>query len=151
LSRRRARELAFRILFQMDVGGTDPELAFDRSLAEAPLPVEEVEFARDLVQGVWEKRRSLDAIIQESAVDWSLERMARVDINLLRLALYEMYYRDDIPVGVSINEVVELAKRYSTSESGKFINGILGNLARRKTGSRPDSEREGKEPDPVTG
>lgn len=88
------------------------------------------EFAGDLARGAWQKRAELDKIIVRYAEGWTLERMANADRNLLRLALYEALHREDIPQSVSINEAVELAKRYSTQDSAKFINGILGSFSR---------------------
>jgi len=135
--RRSGRELAFRLLFQCDVGDVplDEVLAAARELSEA---TDEVwEFAVELVRGAWQEHAELDAIISRYATGWSLERMANADRNLLRLALYEILYRDDIPQSVSINEAVELAKRYSTADSAKFINGILGSFARERGAGDP--------------
>jgi N utilization substance protein B len=90
-------------------------------------------FAEELARGAWSAHAELDKYITRYAAGWTLERMANADRNLLRLALYEILYREDIPQSVSINEAVELAKRYSTQESAKFINGILGSFAREKS------------------
>ncbi len=91
-------------------------------------------FADKLIRGVLQHRADLDKKIQEHAQNWDLHRMAVVDRNILRLAIFEMLYRDDIPPIVSINEAVDVAKKYSTQDSGKFVNGILdkvkGELAR---------------------
>ena len=85
-------------------------------------------FADPLIRGVIEHREKIDAEIQKHAKNWSLARMAAVDRNVLRLAAYEMLYRDDIPPIVSINEAVDIAKRFSTNDSGKFVNGILDSV-----------------------
>lgn len=130
--RRSGRELAFRLLFQADVGNLtlDEVFATGREASEA---TDEVwQFAIELARGAWENRAQLDPIITRFASGWSLERMANADRNLLRLALYEITERDDIPQSVSINEAVELAKKYSTADSAKFINGILGSFARER-------------------
>ena len=89
-------------------------------------------FAAELARGAWAAHAELDAIIVRYAAGWALERMANADRNLLRLALYEILYRPEIPQSVSINEAVELAKEYSTADSAKFINGILGSFARER-------------------
>jgi N utilization substance protein B len=130
--RRSGRELAFRLLFQADVGNVplDDVLSLARESSEATDDV--WDFAAALAQGAWGARGELDPVITRFASGWTLERMANADRNLLRLALYEMTHRDDIPQSVSINEAVELAKRYSTQESAKFINGILGSYARER-------------------
>lgn len=83
------------------------------------------EFAEGLIRGVMEKLPELDAKIKSLADNWDLSRLAPVDRNILRLAIYEMLFREEIPPVVSINEAIEIAKRYSTEESGKFVNGIL--------------------------
>jgi N utilization substance protein B len=85
-------------------------------------------FADKLICGVLEHRPALDKTIQEHTQNWDLNRMAAVDRNILRLAVYEMLYRDDIPPIVSINEAVDVAKKYSTEDSGKFVNGILDKI-----------------------
>ena len=85
-------------------------------------------FAEPLIRGTLEKLTELDGKIQHYAKNWDLNRMAVVDRNILRLAVYEMLYRDDIPPVVSINEAVDIAKRFSTDESGRFVNGILDKI-----------------------
>jgi N utilization substance protein B len=92
-------------------------------------------FADPLIQGALEHRDELDARIVQHAKNWELHRMATVDRNVLRLAVYEMLYREDIPPVVSINEAVDIAKKYSTDDSGRFVNGILDSL--RKEIQRP--------------
>ncbi|HVF10845.1 MAG TPA: transcription antitermination factor NusB [Abditibacteriaceae bacterium] len=132
--RRSGRELAFRLLFECDVGGVplDEVLGAAHDASEAS---EEVwSFATELARGAWESHAELDAIIVRYAAGWTLDRMANADRNLLRLALYEILHRPEIPQSVSINEAVELAKTYSTADSAKFINGILGSFARERTG-----------------
>jgi N utilization substance protein B len=140
--RRTARELALKILFQVDVGRLSLEQVLTTSKALWQAPSEVWNFAETLARGVMQKRAPLDDIIMHYASGWTLERMANVDRNLLRLALYEMLFLDDIPYSVSINEAVELAKIYSTAESGKFVNGILGNVARAKGFTKGDEDKD---------
>ena len=136
-TRRRAREFALQILYQLDV---QDQLSDEQALgmfwrnfaataeAEGGLPADlgEIQpFAEKLVRGVREHLASLDAQIQGASKNWRLERMARVDRNLLRLALYELKHVDDVPAKVAINEAIEIAKRYGTNESSAFVNGIL--------------------------
>ncbi|MDQ3814099.1 MAG: transcription antitermination factor NusB [Armatimonadota bacterium] len=128
--RRSGRELAFRLLFQCDVGEVPLDEVLEAARETSEATPEVWEFAVELARGAWQAHSELDAIIVRYATGWSLDRMANADRNLLRLALYEILYRDDIPQSVSINEAVELAKRYSTADSAKFINGILGSFAR---------------------
>ena len=136
-TRRRAREFALQILYQMDV---QEQLADEQAIglfwrnfataaeAEGAIAADlgEIQpFAEKLVRGVREHVAELDAQIQGASKNWRLERMARVDRNLLRLALYELKYVTDVPAKVAINEAIEIAKRYGTNESSAFVNGIL--------------------------
>jgi N utilization substance protein B len=93
------------------------------------------EFARELVTGVTAEREELDRVIGGHAEDWSVERMAAVDRAILRLAAYELHSRPDVPTAVAIDEAVEAAKELSTADSGRFVNGILGRIAREREGS----------------
>ena len=126
MSRRLARDVAFRALFQIDVGKCRAELALKHSLEGFNLSIDEEKFIREIVDGVIGCRTFLDEMICKHLVNWELDRLSAVDRNLLRLALFEIFYRDDIPPAVSINEALELAKKYgSTAEAVGFINGVL--------------------------
>lgn len=126
MSRRLARDIAFRALFQIDIGKCRAELALKHSLAGFSLTGEEVTFVHELVNGTDIKKVILDELISKHLVKWELDRISAVDRNLLRLALFEILYRPDIPYAVSINEALELAKKYgSTGEAVGFINGVL--------------------------
>jgi N utilization substance protein B len=128
--RRVARELALRALFQMDLAGLDPTEAMNFTFSQSGNADSTINFARQLVLGSAHHREHIDAVIAEYATGWTLERMANVDRNVLRLAVFEILYLPDIPPSVTIDEAVEIAKTYSTAESGRFVNGILGNLLR---------------------
>lgn len=128
--RRNGRELAFRLLFQTDVGKLPLDEVIQASRAASEASDDVWELAEELARGAWKECAALDMIIVKYAAGWTLERMANADRNLLRLALHEIRHRPEIPRTVSINEAVELAKRYSTADSAKFINGILGSYAR---------------------
>jgi N utilization substance protein B len=138
--RRISRELALRALFQADVAGASAEEALESSTSQARHTAEVVSFARDLTLGTLEHQCRIDSVIQKHARDWTLERMANVDRNILRLAAFEMLYLPDIPPSVTIDEAVELAKKYSTAESSRFVNGILGNLVRNLQEERAELE-----------
>jgi transcription antitermination factor NusB len=126
--RRRARELALQVLFHMEFNSEDGNEAFDL-VCESFAPPEDIRaFSRLLVLGVWEKKDELDALIGRSSINWRLERMSRVDKSILRLAAYEILYMKDIPPKVSIDEAVELGKKYGTEDSGAFINGVLDKI-----------------------
>jgi len=126
MTRRLAREVAFRALFQVDVGSALPRSALNYAAEGYNLNPEQTSFIEDLVQGVFSRQQKIDEIIVKYLVNWELKRISAVDRNLLRLALYEILFRPDIPEAVSINEALELAKKYGSSgESVAFINGLL--------------------------
>lgn len=132
MRRRQARAAALRALFAVDVGKNDAEKALRAAFAEERSDRAGMDFARDLVTGVLAHQQEIDARIAALSRDWALSRLAAVDRNTLRLGVYELVYRaGTAPVGVVINEAVELVKAYSTPESGRFVNGLLGSLARQ--------------------
>jgi transcription antitermination protein NusB len=139
-TRRLAREIALKTLYQVAIGGLDANDALAGAL-EANKPSETdhtaemawdgvAEYARTLVTGVVANGEEYDETLQRYAHDWDPDRMPTVDHILLHIALEEIKHSDDVPHGVAINEAVDLAKEYSTEESGKFVNGILGMYAR---------------------
>jgi N utilization substance protein B len=131
MSRKIARELAFQILFQVDIGKHNWQEVLTRTLnEETDLPEKSREFLAVLVKGTMEHRAEVDGDIAKFARDWTVERLANTDRNILRMALFELKYLIDIPTGATVNEAVELAKRYGDVDSGKFVNGILGEIAR---------------------
>ena len=121
--RREARERALSLLYEAEAKGIDPESV----LAEQPLPPDD--FAVDLVVGVARNQAEADGLIRQYSKGWSLERMPVIDRTLLRMAIYELAHRPDVPTAAAISEAVELAKRYSTDDSGKFVNGMLAAIA----------------------
>ena len=144
--RTRARELALQFLYQLDLRGKDilPEAkGFFRS-EEKDKSVRT--FAAELVQGVLEHQGEIDQEISEVAMNWDISRMAVIDRNVLRMATFELRYQPDIPPKVSINEAIELGKRFSTQNSGAFINGILDKIKDR---ARARSAPSGDAPLPI--
>lgn len=137
--RRSGRELAFRLLFQLDVGGGTPSEVFEMARSASEASADVWHFARELARGAWEARPELDPLIEKYASGWTIDRMANADRNLLRLAAFEILHREDIPPSVSINEAVELAKEYSTQDSPKFVNGILGSLVREHGAAKEEA------------
>ena len=134
MKRRQAREQALQALFQRE---------FLETLDEEDLP--EDPYGRELFRGVEEHRAEIDALIAERAEGWPLERLHSVDRNLLRLAIYELLYEEDVPPEVAIDEAVELAKKYGTERSPAFINGILDRIYKEKLGHRRgESETDSK-------
>lgn len=133
MSRSLAREVAMKLAYSRLLGGEDTLAAVLEKSGEAePLSVEDAAFAEALAAGVEARADELDAVIAAHAIDWSIGRIARVDLSILRIAVYEMLYRDDVPCGAAINEAVELAKRFGGEKSSAFVNGILGAVARER-------------------
>jgi len=121
-TRRDARERALSLCYELDVRGHRlDDLLFELPVAPAPYAVE-------LARGVEDHHEEIDAIISKFADRWSIDRMPVIDRNLLRIAVFELGWRPDIPLGVAISEAVDLAKRYSTDDSGRFVNGMLGRI-----------------------
>ncbi len=140
-SRRRAREFALQGLYQADLSGLPIPAALNALWSglldgeglddQRPPESEEVEFAQRLAYGVEQRREAIDGLIEECSTNWRLPRMPIVDRNILRLAAYELMECTDVPATVSINEAVELAKRFGTAESRAFVNGIVDRMARQ--------------------
>jgi N utilization substance protein B len=127
--RRKARELALQILFQLDGSQEDLEEARDTFWLLHRHPRVIKDFTDRLVAGTRENLRVIDQKITLYARGWELERMAKVDKNVLRLAAYEILYCPDIPAKVTLNEAIELAKKFSTAKSGRFVNAVLDKIA----------------------
>jgi len=136
-TRREARELALRMLFQIDVGKQPIDEVVDGALSQSVLEGPNREYAESLVRGVYDRAYEIDAALENLATDWGMDRQAAVDRNILRMGAYEIVYCADTPVAALINEAVELAKKYSTAESGRFVNGVLGAMAKKSRGEAP--------------
>lgn len=127
-TRRQARESALQMLYQFELSGGDPEVLLGSEVMDGLSP-EVRDFATDLVKGVRDNLAEIDGLIQSHSTNWKLARMAAVDKNILRVAVFELKNRSDIPVKVTINEAVEIAKKFGSTDSGAFVNGILDNIA----------------------
>jgi len=134
MSRRKARESAMQVLYQVDVGKMDVDDAFKHLQEKLNITIEDrdMDFARHLVSGTITKLPELDTEISRLSHDWKLERLAAVDRSILRMALYEIFHEQGTPYNVSINEAVEIAKKFCGEQSSKFINGILGKVVQEK-------------------
>jgi len=130
-SRRASRELALNILYQIDVTKLAPEEACNTALENTDLDKSAGEFAVALVSGTMEHLQDIDQKLMALSVGWESQRQPAVDRNILRLAAFEILFLDYMPPSVAINEAVELAKKFSTEESSRFINGVLGTLTRQ--------------------
>jgi N utilization substance protein B len=128
--RRKARELAMQLLYQRDLAKSDPEEAMALFWEHFPAGSEVREFCAQLLRGTVDRLNVIDELLAEASEHWSLGRMSVVDRNILRLATYELLDRPDIPPSVSINEALEIAKKYSTPDAAVFINGVLDRVKR---------------------
>ena len=126
--RRQARIVALQTLFEVSCVGHDAQTVLRERLEENTLPPEGAAFAEALVRGVLAHQAQLDAILQVVAPQWPLAQMARVDVNILRIALFEIVVDRQTPIKVAINEAVELAKLFGSDASGRFVNGVLGTV-----------------------
>ena len=126
--RRRARELALQSLFYADATSVSAEEALDLFCENFPPPKDLVPFFNELARGVIENRDEIDQLIEKHSSNWKLYRISSVDLNLMRIAVYEFLHCPDVPRRVSINEAIDIGKRFGTAESGAFINGILDSI-----------------------
>ena len=131
--RRVAREMVLQSMFQIDVSGCEPEqaLAATKGEHDAVEAEKASAYAKTVLEGVVANKEAIDQKIGEYAIDWTVERMSATDRNILRAAVYEIFFAEEkIAPGVAINEAVEIAKLYGSDESPRFINGVLGKMVR---------------------
>lgn len=141
--RSRGREVALQVLYQLEQNTGMPAAEVRRFLDRRLLADKALcEFTEGLIAGIKEHQSHIDELISQVAENWRMDRMAAIDRNILRLGAYEILFRPEVPPKVAINEALELAKRYSTAQSSRFVNGILDRLLQTKTGTTP----EGTEP-----
>ncbi len=126
--RTRAREFALKALYQIEMTKDDCPDSLDTFWSDHKAEEDVKEFAAGLVSGTMENLKKIDEVIARHTDNWEISRMAKVDRNIIRVAAYELLFRDDIPPKVSINEAVDIAKKYGDMESGKFVNGVLDSI-----------------------
>ena len=155
ITRRQAREITLALVFDFGFNSEEkPEELLDLYVryfpeadeAEITEQVKDDEYISKVYFGVAEKVDDLDKIIKNCSLKWKIERMSRVSVSILRIALYELLYMDSIPTEVSINEAVELAKKYDNDDSYTFINGVLGAVTRDILPARENAEQEATSP-----
>ncbi|OGO18834.1 MAG: transcription antitermination factor NusB [Chloroflexi bacterium RBG_16_50_11] len=128
-TRHKARMLALQALYEVDSVARPLEMVTERLLAEANLSQENIEFVRELVGGTIKNREEIDRSIKKFAPAYPVEQLALIDRNILRLAIFEILFDNEVPVKVAVNEAVELAKTFGSETSAKFINGVLGSVS----------------------
>jgi N utilization substance protein B len=130
-ARRKGRELALQVLYQLDMSGGASEQAlhsFAESFDHTP---KARQFGEDLVRGVLSRRAEIDACIAAASEHWRLERLSRIDSNVIRIAVYEMTTPPALPIEIAINEAIEVARKFGTAESAAFVNGVLDEVAKQ--------------------
>ncbi len=136
MSRTVARESAFKIIFETAFQSDNPDDLYERFIEsqEGKLDIsnEDQSYIKEVINGIYENLNAIDEKIKLHLKDWSFDRISKIDLAILRLAIFEILYRDDIPEKVSVNEAVELAKQYSEDSSASFINGILAEIIKEK-------------------
>lgn len=143
LERTRARRQALQILYQKDITG-EPVASILANRTYALEEGEPSEYCQHVVLGVEQHQTTIDDEIERTSEHWTLSRMPIVDRNILRIAVYEIVYEDDVPHSVAINEAVELGKVFGGEDSSKFINGVLGRIAERYEGAAATTEEPGE-------
>jgi N utilization substance protein B len=144
MKRRVAREIALQSLYQIEMNHVSPIEAVTSVIEEAEndneseLEVADEKLSPDyifeLVEGTFTNKKEIDIMLEEYLKGWQMDRLSRIDREVLRLAVYEMVYRDDVPPKVVVNEAIELSKHFGTEESGKFVNGVLGKMIKELDG-----------------
>ena len=140
--RRKAREHTLRILFQMEFEDSNPQEALDQYWQSKKTPGEIKEYSTWLAKGIASNQKTIDSLIQSVSEHWRISRMALVDRNILRMAVFELLYEDNIAPAIVINEAIEIARRYSGDEAATFVNGILD--AVRKSLEKEKKPSKGK-------
>jgi N utilization substance protein B len=128
MSRRASREVAMKLLYQTEIQKSDREWQLNFALENSSFTCKDKTYIKDIVGGTFNNIEEIDLLIEKYAIGWKLNRISKVDLSILRVGIYEILFREDIPYNVSINEAVEMAKKYSTQEAGSFINGILSKI-----------------------
>jgi N utilization substance protein B len=131
--RRDAREAAVQYLYQREVQGDHSDQALEEFYEMRGLSPSGKKFCNELLQGWMQHREEIDEVIAKNARNFEFNRLSAVDRNVLRIACHEILFRSDIPAPVAINEAIEIAKKYSTEDSGKFVNGVLDNIRKQKS------------------
>jgi transcription antitermination protein NusB len=147
-SRRRARELALRGLYEMDITRVNPDRVIGDALYEPDERPEQKIYAEKVIRGFHEHSSQIDRMLADRIKEYDFRRIAAIDRNVLRMATYELLYEPAIPPAVTLNEAIEIAKKYSTAESGKFVNGVLGKVLADSAKANWDPDVAPKEEEP---
>jgi len=146
-ARRKSRETALQALYQLETTGDSVDRALTDFAESFEFSEPGVEFSWGLVRGVLERREAIDAEIEAVTANWKFDRLSRIDLSAIRIAVYEMMATPELPVEIIIDEAVEIARKFGTAESSKFVNGVLDSIAKR---IRPIAERVPSDRDGTT-
>lgn len=130
MGRRASREIAMKLLYQLEIQKGDREEQIQRVLEENSFTEKDRSYVIEVVEGVQRNLADIDKAIELHSKGWKISRISKIDLSILRLSIYEICFRDDIPYNVSVNEAVELAKKYSNEDAGSFVNGILSKVSK---------------------
>ncbi|MFA6308502.1 MAG: transcription antitermination factor NusB [Clostridia bacterium] len=142
MGRRASRDIAMKLLYQLEIQKEDKEEQIDITLAQNDLSKNDRNYVLDVVKGVFENLSYIDKVIDKYSKGWKINRISKVDLSILRLSIYEIGFMNDIPFSVSVNEAVELAKKYSNEDAGSFVNGILGKVSKARILPLESSDEE---------
>ncbi len=142
MSRRESRESAFKLLYQLEIQKQNPEEQKKQFIMDYNVKENELDYFNLLIKGVCENKSEIDSIYSHHLKKWNLDRIAKIDQTILRIATYEILFVPMVPFNVSVSEAVFLSKKYSTDEARSFINGILGNLSYLRPTDSNDSEKK---------
>lgn len=134
MNRRKTREAAMKLLFEMSINKGNYDEIIENFKEHTDINLEEIdlEYIHRILKGIHENMESLDKKIEENLINWKIRRLSKIDLSILRICTYEILFESDIPEVVSINEGIELAKKYSEEKSSSFINGVLANMIKNK-------------------
>jgi len=132
MTRREARVLAFMLIYQAEIQNDSPENIMEVYYLEHDIEEKARDYVEDVFYGFCKNKESIDGIITKYLDGWKLERVAKISLSAIRLSVYEIFHRSDIPSGVSINEAVDIVKKYSGTEESSFVNGLLSSVLRSK-------------------
>ncbi len=140
MGRRASREMAMKLLYQLEIQKDDREAQKEHFFEENSLAPNDKAYINDVIDGVFANKESISNLIEKHSKGWKIGRISKIDLSIMCLSIYEICYREDIPYNVSVNEAVELAKRYSSEEAGSFINGILSKISTGDPNSDSNTE-----------
>jgi len=130
MGRRASREIAMKLLYQLEIQKEDREDQINLVLDENPLTDKDKGYIIEVLEGVQNNLPYIDKTVEKHSKDWKIGRISKIDLSIMRLSIYEICFRNDIPYSVSVNEAVELAKKYSNEDAGSFVNGILSKVSK---------------------